>query len=242
MLPSKEPTEAAPQFTLQRSPQGGIARGLADRGLWREAAPELEKMARGDFGDSLFNRQSAEYYLAVARFSMHDYGGAFDLVRLMLADDMHERASSSLSLLRGWAANECRTGPALTLLAQFHNEYYWRRQSTEHRPSIGDAQLDALTARGLVEEGRDDEARVLLTTPLVLKHYPEFSAQCQRFIESRRAHSSITMSSPTQLRPCRCDIEPAQWMEGCGCESPQSFVAPDAPEPKTLPPPGESNR
>ncbi len=123
-LPSETPSSLEHDVDLDfgSSVQGRAARELANRGLWREAAPELEALALGRFGDDFSHRQGAELTLAVARYSLRDYGGAFDLVELILTARTHEQQSSDLNILRGWAANECRTRPALVLLARHHNE------------------------------------------------------------------------------------------------------------------------
>jgi hypothetical protein len=102
------------------------------------------------------------------------------------------------------------------LLAKIHNEDLWRRSSSERRIlHIGEAQTDALTARGLVEVGRDEEARVLLNTPHVVNFYPEFSAQCLQYIDARRQEQAgRTSAGPGTVGPNPnlpdCDPEPSE--------------------------------
>ncbi len=181
-LPSNEQASASPDFEGERSPQAQYAYGLKDRGFWGQAAPWLEETARGQFGDSLETRQEAEYHLAVALQVTRDDGGSFDLARLMLAESLHGQRDKPPRLIERLAIAQCPSRPVLTLLAAFHDEHEWRHGCRMTPRTIQTAKADAMTARGLVEVGRSEEARVILASSRVVEYYPDFAARCLAYI------------------------------------------------------------
>lgn len=172
------------------SEQGLAAKTLFDRQLWREAAPELERAARGLYGDDLYAREHYEMLLVPIKLALRDYGGAFDLLRLMLVQDRNQPRVAILWLARLTTILHCRARPALMLLAEHTFETHGEECGRGQWCDRSGAQYDALVARGLVELGRFAEARKLFTALHVRKFFPDISAQCVGYIDARPLLSS----------------------------------------------------
>ncbi len=196
LLPSRMTAEVEPTPGTPPSALYNAARALRDRGQWAQALPMFERVAEGAAGDTADIRESAEFLLAVARGATGDYGGAFDLHRLM-AMGAHSYEHLALVHIRSLAAGVCRTRAALSVLAAAYPDAYGRPNVVDP----GSIQTDALTARGLVELGRDAEALTLLTAADLRRTYPEFSAQCVRFIEARRVVETASAGGSRE-EPC----------------------------------------
>ena len=211
------------------------ARELVSRAQKAELVPLLERAAKGEFGDTVKQRQRWELELARALHSAGDWGAADDLYVLITRDRGHAKClEADLYLLAGVQA--CPTLRTLAWMESFNPEPRWRPENTYLKSPF----LFMYKARGLAERGKYDEARVLFKEfgPQVTDP-PAFVAQCIEWLEGRPNQRT---AAPVG-RPCNCDIEPPQWREGCGCEPRQPFVAPEAPEPEPepepVPPPGE---
>ncbi len=230
-LPSRTPAGSLGEWSFDTGSGEGLSEQARLSGLrayhgdkFPDSTFGLERVARGFYGDSLETRQIAEGKLAKRLWRHGDDGGAVDLTYLLVRDGRSGGFSDS-----GWLVTlvrRCLSTKMLHTLTLAPEEELlpYFDITPEHRGEL--ALLNLLKARGLVELGEYDEARVLFEdyTPRA-PYVPNFVPQCTKWLEGRAEELT-----PVPVgRPCNCEIEPPKWREGCGCPPASDAVEPPAP-------------
>ncbi len=178
----------------------------------------MEGVALGDHGDLLHVRQEYDLHLAVTLYRLHDFGGAVDLLNLILdapwTHPMLDRASDWMFKI---ARHGCEARPALLAFTRVFDQ-------TDYpvgHPYRGERSL--FRARAFVELGNFTEARKIFSDRVVSEAFPEFSAQCLEYLEGRPDEH---VAAPTTL--CSCAPQPSNRSQACECE-PSGTLKPPKP-------------
>jgi hypothetical protein len=169
----------------------------------------LERVARGFYGDRMLNRQLAEQQLAKRLWHHGDDGGAVDLTHLLVRDG-HSFSREWFTLL----VHRCPSAKMLHTLTFLEEGSLLPHFDNTPRLDVALTVLNLLKARGLVELGEYDEARVLFSRySSRLLDLPSFVPQCTAWLEGRGEETTPV----PEWRVCNCEIEPPKWRQGCGC-------------------------
>ena len=115
---AKEPLPLRPQVAGAQTPDAKKAKRLYDDERWPEAKVALARVAAGETGDDIGNRQLASYQEAVALFRLGDSSGAAVIFGEIARERSHLRHGETLL----WLAKIAPTVPELTRSLAFYTE------------------------------------------------------------------------------------------------------------------------
>ena len=160
--------------------QATQAKRLFDNERWVDALPLLERVAAGDTGDDIVNRQVAAYHIGVANYRMQDYRAALTAFELITRDPLHLKRDETLLWL--WKLLEQRdlSTDMIDLLPRYDDASFERY----HNPAQATAYGWLMFGRGRAWLRRGDTKRAAEVLRRVPRDTPAapFAERCMHLL------------------------------------------------------------
>jgi hypothetical protein len=174
---SGEPKPEESLVAGQMTQASAAAKRLFDGERWEEAASALTLVANGSTGDDIGNRQIAEYHLAIALSRAGDWNAAKDLFSFIAQQPGHLKNRESFVWLAKALSGECVTMRVVRAAAEYDPKPL-DFGSERQREAL--MLMRFARARGLMELGDRDQARIELQELSREPKFADVAAECLR--------------------------------------------------------------